>query len=235
MIFYFDLFALYKWSYHAPIVGQCFPQFESRCLMMKMLRERNNKLWKTLRAVQLGFEDFIETRRHGQDNSSGEIEIYCRKSILEKQIQQSQGFFEKDPLGYGSSEWISILNSRKFHRVTNSPKMVAKSPNAPYWLPKKMPTWLYRQDFTKFPLNRHYNEEIAKSSGLLSGHWHGVAPSKWRMKSPMLSCNCSISQRVQDLWVAIGSTRMIEDEIVNDGDIINNLIDYKGGHKNWIL
>ncbi|GFW70041.1 hypothetical protein TNCV_1404941 [Trichonephila clavipes] len=33
--------------------------------------------------------------------------------------------------------------------------MVAKSLT---WSPKMMPTWLYRQDFTKFPLNRHYNE-----------------------------------------------------------------------------
>ncbi|GFU77271.1 uncharacterized protein TNCV_4853721 [Trichonephila clavipes] len=25
-----------------------------------------------------------------------------------------------------------------------------------------MPTWLYRQDFTKFSLNRHYNEDFGK-------------------------------------------------------------------------
>ncbi|GFV49808.1 hypothetical protein TNCV_1390901, partial [Trichonephila clavipes] len=28
---------------------------------------------------------------------------------------------------------------------------------APTWSPKIMPTWLYRQDFAKFSLNRHYN------------------------------------------------------------------------------
>ncbi|GFW13538.1 hypothetical protein TNCV_1210041 [Trichonephila clavipes] len=32
--------------------------------------------------------------------------------------------------------------------------MIAKSPN---WSPKITPTWLYRQDFAKFPLNHHYN------------------------------------------------------------------------------
>ncbi|GFS71283.1 uncharacterized protein TNCV_5050321 [Trichonephila clavipes] len=35
-----------------------------------------------------------------------------------------------------------------------TPKWSPKSPN---WLPKMMPTWLYRQDFAKFSLNRHYN------------------------------------------------------------------------------
>ncbi|GFW71300.1 hypothetical protein TNCV_537181 [Trichonephila clavipes] len=27
----------------------------------------------------------------------------------------------------------------------------------PTWSSEMMPTWLYRQDFTKFSLNRHYN------------------------------------------------------------------------------
>ncbi|GFV31887.1 hypothetical protein TNCV_2563901 [Trichonephila clavipes] len=27
----------------------------------------------------------------------------------------------------------------------------------PTWSPKMMSTWLYRQDFAKFSLNRHYN------------------------------------------------------------------------------
>ncbi|GFV63279.1 hypothetical protein TNCV_1520981 [Trichonephila clavipes] len=32
------------------------------------------------------------------------------------------------------------------------------SPNwPPHWLPTIMPTWLFRQDFAKFSLNRHYN------------------------------------------------------------------------------
>ncbi|GFW64154.1 uncharacterized protein TNCV_708591 [Trichonephila clavipes] len=31
--------------------------------------------------------------------------------------------------------------------------MVTKSPN---WLPEILPTWLYHQDFAKFPLNSHY-------------------------------------------------------------------------------
>ncbi|GFV84890.1 hypothetical protein TNCV_4298721 [Trichonephila clavipes] len=31
------------------------------------------------------------------------------------------------------------------------------SPKSPNLLPKMMPTWLYRQDFAKFSLNRHYN------------------------------------------------------------------------------
>ncbi|GFV72391.1 transposable element Tcb1 transposase [Trichonephila clavipes] len=34
-----------------------------------------------------------------------------------------------------------------------TPKWSPKSPN---WPPKIMPTWLYRQDFAKFSLNRHY-------------------------------------------------------------------------------
>ncbi|GFV44863.1 hypothetical protein TNCV_1340711 [Trichonephila clavipes] len=31
------------------------------------------------------------------------------------------------------------------------------SPKLPTWSPKMMPNWLYRQDFAKFSLNRHYN------------------------------------------------------------------------------
>ncbi|GFV01554.1 hypothetical protein TNCV_2961471 [Trichonephila clavipes] len=38
-----------------------------------------------------------------------------------------------------------------------TPKWSPKSPN---WSPKMMPTWLYRQDFAKFSLNRHYNDLI---------------------------------------------------------------------------
>ncbi|GFU56537.1 RNase H domain-containing protein [Trichonephila clavipes] len=39
----------------------------------------------------------------------------------------------------------------------------AKSPNWPLtWSPKMMPTWLYRQDFSKFSLNRHYNAHASK-------------------------------------------------------------------------
>ncbi|GFT60653.1 zinc finger MYM-type protein 1 [Trichonephila clavipes] len=40
-----------------------------------------------------------------------------------------------------------------------TPKWSPKSPN---WPPKMMPTWLYRQDFTKFSLNRHYNTQVVK-------------------------------------------------------------------------
>ncbi|GFX45491.1 uncharacterized protein TNCV_2740281 [Trichonephila clavipes] len=42
-------------------------------------------------------------------------------------------------------------DSRRFQRVLKSPTW---SQN---WPPKMMPTWLYRQDFTKFSLNRNYN------------------------------------------------------------------------------
>ncbi|GFX09665.1 hypothetical protein TNCV_2186611 [Trichonephila clavipes] len=35
------------------------------------------------------------------------------------------------------------------------------TPNLP---PKMMPTWLYRQDFAKFSLNRHYNISISFNS-----------------------------------------------------------------------
>ncbi|GFX55437.1 hypothetical protein TNCV_267251 [Trichonephila clavipes] len=31
----------------------------------------------------------------------------------------------------------------------------------PTWSPKMMPTWLYRQDFAKFSLKRHYNDVSA--------------------------------------------------------------------------
>ncbi|GFX47415.1 uncharacterized protein TNCV_1734021 [Trichonephila clavipes] len=31
------------------------------------------------------------------------------------------------------------------------------SPKSPTWSPKMILTWLYRQDFAKFSLNRHYN------------------------------------------------------------------------------
>ncbi|GFT23665.1 hypothetical protein TNCV_3511321 [Trichonephila clavipes] len=37
-----------------------------------------------------------------------------------------------------------------------TPKWSPKSPN---WPPKMMPTWLYRQDFAKFSLNRHYSKK----------------------------------------------------------------------------
>ncbi|GFY24064.1 putative DD41D transposase [Trichonephila clavipes] len=39
-----------------------------------------------------------------------------------------------------------------------TPKWSPKSPN---WSPKMMPTWLYRQEFAKFLLNRHYNFGLA--------------------------------------------------------------------------
>ncbi|GFW03533.1 hypothetical protein TNCV_3020451 [Trichonephila clavipes] len=56
----------------------------------------------------------------------------------------------------------------RIQRVPNSPtwssttpKGSPKSPNRPpTWSPKMVPTWLYRQDFAKFSLNRHYNELI---------------------------------------------------------------------------
>ncbi|GFU75248.1 hypothetical protein TNCV_2056911 [Trichonephila clavipes] len=54
--------------------------------------------------------------------------------------------------------------------VANDAKMVAKvSPNwTPTWSPKMMPTWLYRQDFAKFSLNRHYNaHEIHRGQKLV--------------------------------------------------------------------
>ncbi|GFV70931.1 hypothetical protein TNCV_4462261 [Trichonephila clavipes] len=39
-----------------------------------------------------------------------------------------------------------------------TPKWSPKSPNcSPTWSPKMMPMWLYRQDFAKLSLNRHYN------------------------------------------------------------------------------
>ncbi|GFW16097.1 hypothetical protein TNCV_4680891 [Trichonephila clavipes] len=43
------------------------------------------------------------------------------------------------------------------------------SPNwPPAWSPKMMPTWLYRQDFAKFSLNRHYNDliDLGQDKGL---------------------------------------------------------------------
>ncbi|GFS80001.1 transposon Tf2-9 polyprotein [Trichonephila clavipes] len=41
-----------------------------------------------------------------------------------------------------------------------TPKWSPKSPNwPPTWSSKMMPTWLYRQDFAKFSLNRHYNKK----------------------------------------------------------------------------
>ncbi|GFV01226.1 hypothetical protein TNCV_3374601 [Trichonephila clavipes] len=48
--------------------------------------------------------------------------------------------------------------SKPTNMVTNDAKMVDMSPNRPpTWSPKMMLTWLYRQDFAKFSLNRHYN------------------------------------------------------------------------------
>ncbi|GFU28820.1 hypothetical protein TNCV_469661 [Trichonephila clavipes] len=41
--------------------------------------------------------------------------------------------------------------------------MTPKSPNwLPTWSSKMIPSWLYRQHFVKFSLNRHYNEKIRK-------------------------------------------------------------------------
>ncbi|GFS47491.1 hypothetical protein TNCV_1612291 [Trichonephila clavipes] len=46
---------------------------------------------------------------------------------------------------------------------------------APTWLSKMMPTWLYRQNFTKFSLNRHYNGYslyiLPQSRQVASGKW----------------------------------------------------------------
>ncbi|GFX12944.1 hypothetical protein TNCV_3659401 [Trichonephila clavipes] len=59
----------------------------------------------------------------------------------------------------------STTFSKRFQRVPNSPtwspmtpRWSPKSPNwPPTWSPKMMPTWLYRQDFAKLSLKRHYN------------------------------------------------------------------------------
>ncbi|GFT03358.1 hypothetical protein TNCV_2985261 [Trichonephila clavipes] len=57
------------------------------------------------------------------------------------------------------------------------PNMVAKSPKLspklPNWSSKMMPTWLYRQDIAKFPLNHHYNETVTRCQILVV--W-GVTP-----------------------------------------------------------
>ncbi|GFX96670.1 hypothetical protein TNCV_244571 [Trichonephila clavipes] len=42
-----------------------------------------------------------------------------------------------------------------------TPKWSPKSPNwPPTWSPKMMLTWLYRQNFAKFLLNRHYSQRF---------------------------------------------------------------------------
>ncbi|GFV70693.1 hypothetical protein TNCV_2022571 [Trichonephila clavipes] len=43
--------------------------------------------------------------------------------------------------------------------------MVAKSPT---WSSKIIPTWLYHQDFAKFPLNHHYNASMENCVEFLS-------------------------------------------------------------------
>ncbi|GFU66074.1 hypothetical protein TNCV_1116861 [Trichonephila clavipes] len=49
-----------------------------------------------------------------------------------------------------------------------TPKWLPKSTNwPPTWSPKMMPTWLYRQDFAKFSLNRHYNHDSDKKGTLV--------------------------------------------------------------------
>ncbi|GFX09441.1 hypothetical protein TNCV_4698271 [Trichonephila clavipes] len=54
-----------------------------------------------------------------------------------------------------------LLLHKRFQSVPNSPMTPKWSPNwPPTWSPKMMPTWLYRQDFAKFSLNRHYNDLI---------------------------------------------------------------------------
>ncbi|GFV48832.1 hypothetical protein TNCV_4269091 [Trichonephila clavipes] len=59
---------------------------------------------------------------------------------------------------------VDPLLSGRFQRVPNSPTgspMTPKrSPKSPTWPPKMMPAWLYRQNFAKFSLNRHYNEYL---------------------------------------------------------------------------
>ncbi|GFX94958.1 hypothetical protein TNCV_3045901 [Trichonephila clavipes] len=45
--------------------------------------------------------------------------------------------------------------------VVSDAKMIAKVAKlAANLVSKNMPTWLYRQDFAKFSLNRHYNIEL---------------------------------------------------------------------------
>ncbi|GFX18951.1 hypothetical protein TNCV_322561 [Trichonephila clavipes] len=53
--------------------------------------------------------------------------------------------------------WRDLLLSRRFQRVPNSPMTPKWSQKSPNWPPKMKPTGLYRQDFAKFSLNRHYN------------------------------------------------------------------------------
>ncbi|GFW50886.1 hypothetical protein TNCV_3591681 [Trichonephila clavipes] len=55
----------------------------------------------------------------------------------------------------------SNFEPRRIQRVPNSPKMVANMiAKSPTWSPKMTPTWIYRQDFTKFPLNPNYNPPV---------------------------------------------------------------------------
>ncbi|GFS95158.1 hypothetical protein TNCV_2705041 [Trichonephila clavipes] len=51
---------------------------------------------------------------------------------------------------------------------------------SPNWSPKMMPTWLYRQDFAKFSLNRHYNAA-----------WHHLIQGPVPARGPGVADHCS--------------------------------------------
>ncbi|GFS52662.1 hypothetical protein TNCV_45441 [Trichonephila clavipes] len=87
----------------------------------------------------------IKTPRHtGEHRFIGETET--SRNITARVI-------ERDTSRY-------LLHSRRFQRVPNSPTWSPMTPKRlPTWSPKMMPTWLYRQDFAKFSLNRNYKDE----------------------------------------------------------------------------
>ncbi|GFV33373.1 hypothetical protein TNCV_4732961 [Trichonephila clavipes] len=61
--------------------------------------------------------------------------------------------------------WRDLLLSRRFQWLPNSPTW---SPKTPSWSSKMMLTSLYRQDFAKFSLNRHYNTDNGAGAAMLT-------------------------------------------------------------------
>ncbi|GFW32318.1 uncharacterized protein TNCV_674771 [Trichonephila clavipes] len=53
---------------------------------------------------------------------------------------------------------ILVERSTTFQKIPEGSELTNMVANDAKWSPKMMPTWLYRQDFAKFSLDRHYND-----------------------------------------------------------------------------
>ncbi|GFX11007.1 DUF4817 domain-containing protein [Trichonephila clavipes] len=79
-------------------------------------------------------------------------------SIVKTKVADVETTLQRSPKK-SPSVYINIVT--KIPEGLKLAKMIAKVvrfvTKSPTWTPKMTPTWLYRNDFTKFPLNHHYD------------------------------------------------------------------------------